>query len=82
MPSLPGIFQIGSYEMIVLQVLILAGTIGAITAKAKGRSGFLWFVLSVVTCGFGILVVLFMPAVTKGPTDAPDTEDEGKPSED
>jgi len=82
MPSLPGIFQIGSYEMIVLQVLILAGTIGAITAKAKGRSGFLWFVLSVVTCGFGILVVLFMPAVTKGPTDASDAESEGRPSDD
>lgn len=65
MPSLPGIFQIGSYEMIVLQVLMLAGIIGAITAKAKGRSGFVWFVLSVVTCGFGILVVLFMPAVPK-----------------
>ena len=65
MPSLPGIFQIGSYEMIVLQVLILAGTIGAVTAKAKGRSGFVWFVLSVVTCGAGILVVLFMPTIVK-----------------
>ncbi len=77
MPSLPSIFQIGSYEMIVLQVLILAGTIGALTAKAKGRSGFIWFVLSVVTCGFGILVVLFMPTVSK---DASDPEEKGKPS--
>lgn len=72
MPSLPGVFQIGSYEMIVLQVLILAGTIGAITAKAKGRSGILWFALSVVTCGAGILVVLFMPTIAKdtAPDDA------------
>lgn len=69
MPSLPGIFQIGSYEMIVVQVLMLAGVIGAITAKAKGRSGLVWFVLSVVTCGAGILVVLFMPTVIK-PTDS------------
>lgn len=63
MPSLPGIFQIGSYEMVVLQVLLLAGIIGAITAKAKGRSGTIWFILSIVTFGAGILVVLFMPAV-------------------
>ncbi len=65
MPTLPGIFQIGSYDMVVLQVLLLAGIIGAITAKAKGRSGLIWFVLSVVTFGAGILVVLFMPAVVK-----------------
>ena len=70
MPSLPGIFQIGSYEMIVLQVLMLAGIMGAITAKAKGRSGFVWFVLSVVTFGVGILVVLFMPAVAKAGDEA------------
>lgn len=63
MPTLPGIFQIGSYEMIVVQVLLLAGVIGALTAKAKGRSGLIWFVLSVVTCGVGILVVLFMPRI-------------------
>lgn len=66
MPNMPSLFQIGSYDMIVLQVLMLAGIIGAITAKAKGRSGLLWFVLSVVTCGAGILVVLFMPAVKNG----------------
>ncbi|HAT86351.1 MAG TPA: hypothetical protein DCS30_10655 [Rhizobiales bacterium] len=65
MPSLPGIFQIGSYEMVVLQVLLLAGIIGAITAKAKGRSGTIWFILSVATFGAGILVVLFMPAIVK-----------------
>lgn len=76
MPSLPGIFQIGSYQMIVLQVLMLAGVIGAITAKAKGRSGFVWFVLSVVTCGAGILVVLFMPAVAK-----PDNDETGSGSD-
>ena len=68
MPNVPGIFQIGSYEMIVVQVLLLAGVIGAITAKAKGRSGFVWFVLSVVTCGAGILVVLFLPVVEKTKT--------------
>lgn len=67
MPSLPGIFQIGSYDMIVLQVLLLAGIIGLITAKAKGRSGTIWFVLSVVTCGAGILIVLFMPAIEAHP---------------
>jgi len=77
MPSLPGIFQIGSYEMIVVQVLMLAGVIGAITAKAKGRSGLIWFVLSVVTCGAGILVVLFMPTVVKSGQDGADnTPDE------
>ncbi|MCT4657344.1 MAG: hypothetical protein N4A65_16240 [Cohaesibacter sp.] len=74
MPSLPGIFQIGSYDMVVLQVLLLAGIIGALTAKAKGRSGILWFVLSVVTCGAGILVVLFMPAVAQPSGDAADKE--------
>ncbi|WP_373235437.1 hypothetical protein [Cohaesibacter celericrescens] len=68
MPNVPSIFNIGSYEMIVLQVLMLAGIIGAITAKARGRSGFVWFVISVVTCGAGILVVLFMPVVEKTPT--------------
>lgn len=73
MPSLPGIFQIGSYEMIVVQVLMLAGVIGAITAKAKGRSGLIWFVLSVVTCGAGILVVLFMPTVVKSGQDGADS---------
>ncbi|WP_119306625.1 hypothetical protein [Cohaesibacter haloalkalitolerans] len=62
MSNLPSLIQIGSYEMVVVQVLFLAGVIGAITAKAKGRSGFVWFVLSVVSCGAGILVVLFMPA--------------------
>ncbi|PLW78407.1 hypothetical protein [Cohaesibacter celericrescens] len=70
MPNVPSIFNIGSYEMIVLQVLMLAGIIGAITAKARGRSGFVWFVISVVTCGAGILVVLFMPVVEKAPTKA------------
>lgn len=65
MPSLPGIFQIGSYQMVVLQVLLLAGIIGTLTAKAKGRSGTLWFILSVISCGAGILVVLFMPAIEK-----------------
>jgi uncharacterized membrane protein YgaE (UPF0421/DUF939 family) len=65
MPTLPGLFQIGSYQMVVLQVLLLAGIIGAITAKAKGRSGTIWFILSIVTFGAGILVVLFMPAVEK-----------------
>ena len=45
--SMPSLFYIGSYEMIVVQVLLLAGVIGAITAKAKGRSGLIWFVLSV-----------------------------------
>nr|WP_319484139.1 hypothetical protein [uncultured Cohaesibacter sp.] len=62
MSNLPSLIQIGSYEMVVVQVLFLAGVIGAITAKAKGRSGFVWFVLSVVSCGAGIVVVLFMPA--------------------
>ena len=61
MSNMPSLFHIGSYQMIVVQVLLLAGVIGAITAKAKGRSGFIWFVLSVVTCGAGILVVLFLP---------------------
>ena len=76
MPSLPGIFQIGSYEMIVLQVLMLAGIMGLITAKAKGRSGLLWFILSVVTFGIGILVVLFMPALNKdGGSKEPPTSD-------
>ena len=73
MSGLPSLFHIGSYEMIVLQVLMLAGIIGAITAKAKGRSGFIWFVLSVASCGAGILVVLFMPAINK--TASPDEEE-------
>lgn len=84
MPKLPGIFQIGSYDMVVLQVLLLAGIIGVITAKAKGRSGTLWFILSVVTCGAGILVVLFLPAVEKkadaevsSSSEASDTGDSG-----
>nr|WP_321458011.1 hypothetical protein [uncultured Cohaesibacter sp.] len=72
MSNMPSLFQIGSYEMVVVQVLLLAGVIGAITAKAKGRSGFIWFVLSVVTCGAGILVVLFMPAKTAARDDAAD----------
>ena len=71
MPNVPGIFQIGSYEMIVVQVLMLAGVIGAITAKAKGRSGLLWLVITIVTCGAGILVVLFLPAIEK-PKDQQD----------
>nr|WP_321462877.1 hypothetical protein [uncultured Cohaesibacter sp.] len=70
MSSMPSLFHIGSYEMIVVQVLLLAGVIGAITAKAKGRSGFVWFVLSVISCGLGILVVLFMPV--KAPDKAPE----------
>ncbi|WP_319410946.1 hypothetical protein [uncultured Cohaesibacter sp.] len=72
MSSMPSLFHIGSYEMIVVQVLLLAGVIGAITAKAKGRSGFVWFVLSVISCGLGILVVLFMPvkASDKAPEKA------------
>ncbi|MCV6545926.1 MAG: hypothetical protein OIF56_01340 [Cohaesibacter sp.] len=65
MPTLPGLFQIGSYQMVVLQVLLLAGIIGAITAKAKGRSGILWFILSIVTFGVAIVVVLFLPAIIK-----------------
>ncbi|MCV6574937.1 MAG: hypothetical protein OIF58_04295 [Cohaesibacter sp.] len=65
MPTLPGLFQIGSYQMVVLQVLLLAGIIGAITAKAKGRSGILWFILSIVTFGVAIVVVLFLPAIVK-----------------
>lgn len=77
MPNVPSIFNIGSYEMIVLQVLMLAGIIGAITAKARGRSGFVWFVISVVTCGAGILVVLFMPVVEKAPTK----DSENKPQD-
>ncbi len=77
MPSLPGIFQIGSYEMVVLQVLLLAGIIGAITAKAKGRSGTIWFILSVATFGAGILVVLFMPAIVKSDADDQNNSDAG-----
>ncbi|SNY92569.1 hypothetical protein SAMN04515647_2839 [Cohaesibacter sp. ES.047] len=74
MQNLPALFQIGSYEMIVVQVLFLAGVIGAITAKAKGRSGFVWFVLSVVSCGAGILVVLFLPVVKNEKTGPAETE--------
>ena len=77
MSNLPSLIEIGSYDMIVLQVLLLAGIIGAITAKAKGRSGFLWFVLSVVTCGAGILLVLFMPIVHKAADSTP-KDDDGK----
>jgi hypothetical protein len=65
MPQMPSLFHIGSYEMIVLQVLMLAGIMGALTAKAKGRSGFIWFVLTVASCGAAILVVLFLPVVKK-----------------
>ncbi|SFO06776.1 hypothetical protein SAMN04488056_10343 [Cohaesibacter marisflavi] len=72
--SMPSLFYIGSYEMIVVQVLLLAGVIGAITAKAKGRSGLIWFVLSVVSCGAGILVVLFMPVKKPQQNKAPGTK--------
>ncbi|WP_316861333.1 hypothetical protein [uncultured Cohaesibacter sp.] len=65
MPNMPSLFEIDGYEMIVLQVLFLAGVIGAITAKAKGRSGLVWFVLSAITYGFAILVLLFVPSRTK-----------------
>ena len=77
MSNLPSLIEIGSYDMIVLQVLLLAGIIGAITAKAKGRSGFLWFLLSVVTCGAGILLVLFMPIIHKA-SDSTPKDDDGK----
>ena len=74
--SMPSLFYIGSYEMIVVQVLLLAGVIGAITAKAKGRPGLIWFVLSVVSCGAGILVVLFMPVKRPEKDKAPGTKDD------
>jgi hypothetical protein len=60
-------FGIGVPEFIIILVIwVLPGTIGAILAKNKGRSGFLWFVICALFW-LPIFIVMFLPPVKEVP---------------
>ena len=60
-------FGIGVPELIIILIILgIPGTIGALLAKSKGRSAVGWFFLSAIFC-LSILVVILLPPIKEVP---------------